>query len=206
MSPREIAEDLDYVRTLAEEGRHAPLLGGPFLVFWGLLNGIAYGLHWGLVSDFIVPNPTWHFGALWASYGVCAGVGSSLISVRVKDLPGQSSLGNRVERTAWLGAGLGIMAVVIGAIGHMVISGDTLAVDMAPPAVFALYGSALMITGIVAKEQWLGRFAVLSYGIAIVLGLYLSAPWFYLLASLGSVVVLLTPGLMLLRKLPSTTV
>lgn len=206
MSPREIAEDLDYVRTLAVEGRHAPLLGGPFLVFWGVLNGIAYGLHWALVSHFIVAHPTWHFPLLWATYGVCAAVGSSLIGGSIKNLPGRSSLGNQVERVAWSGAGLGIMAVIAGAIGHMIIGGDRLAVDIGPPAVFALYGSALMVTGIVAKEQWLGRFAVLAYGISIILGLYLSAPWFYLLASFGSVAVLLTPGFMLLRKQPATTV
>lgn len=206
MSPRELAEDLDFVRTLAEEGRHAPLLGGSFLMFWGTLNGLAYGLHWALVSDLIVADPDWHFAALWTSYGVIAAFGSSLLAARSRRLPGASSLGNRVESAAWRGAGLGIMAVVVGAIGHMIFARDTLAVDVAPPAVFALYGAALMITAIVSREQWLGRFAVLSYLIAIVLGVFLSASWFYLLASVGSVVVLLAPGFVLLRKEPQVTV
>ncbi|MBL8559657.1 MAG: hypothetical protein JNM47_13095 [Hyphomonadaceae bacterium] len=206
MSPREIAEDLDYVRTLAEEGRHAPLLGGSFLMFWGALNAVAWSLHWGLVNELIVANPQWHFGALWGSYGVVAGFGSALLSNRIKSKPGMSSLGNRVERAAWAGSGIGTGAIVIGAILHMAVSRDTTSPDVIVPAAFALYGGALMVTSIVTQEKWLGGFAFLSFGLSVVLGAFLSAPWFYLAGAAGSVATLLVPGIALLRKEPSTTV
>lgn len=206
MSPREIAEDLNYVRTLAEEGRHAPLLGGSFLMFWGVLNAIAWATHWGLVNEHLVADPSWHFGALWGSYGLCAGVGSVLLSNRIKDKPGTSSIGNRMERAAWAGAGIGTGAVVIGAIMHMAISGDRTAPDVIVPAAFALYGGALMVTSIVSQEKWLGRFAFLSFALSAVLGAFLSAHWFYLAGAAGSIATLLVPGIALLRKEPSTTV
>ncbi|KAF0175925.1 MAG: hypothetical protein IV086_01425 [Hyphomonadaceae bacterium] len=206
MSPREIAEDLDYVRTLAEEGRQAPLLGGSFLMFWGLLNAIAWALQWGLVNKLLTPNPGWHFAALWISYGVAAGIGSSMLGARVRALPGRSSLGNRVEGAVWAGAGIGTGAVVVGAIGHMMLGGGSTAPDVIVPAAYALYGCALMVTSIVSKEKWLGWFAGASFAAAAILGLFLSEHWFYLAGAVGSLTTLLTPGIVLLRKEPSTTV
>ncbi|MDZ4776748.1 MAG: hypothetical protein SGJ23_08185 [Alphaproteobacteria bacterium] len=206
MSPREIAEDLNYVRTLAEEGRHAPLLGGSFLMFWGVLNAVAWAVQWGLVNQYLVTDPSWHFGALWAGYGVIAGVGSVLLGNRIKEKPGTSSLGNRMERAAWAGAGIGTGAVVIGAIGHMAFSGDRTAPDVIVPAAFALYGGALMVTSIVTQEKWLGGFALVSFGLSAALGVFLSESWFYLAGAAGSIVTLLVPGIALLRKEPSTTV
>lgn len=50
MTKDELAQDLAYVRTLAEEGRHAPLIGGPFLVLSGLLLSVAYTLQWMLLQ------------------------------------------------------------------------------------------------------------------------------------------------------------
>lgn len=206
MSPRELAEDLDYVRTLAEEGRHAPLLGGSFLMFWGTLNALAWGAQWALLNGFLTPNPTWHFMALWTTYGVIAGVGSSLLSSRIRALPGMSSLSNRVERAAWAGAGIGTGAVVVGAIGHTFATREFTSPDVIMPAAFALYGAALLVTSIVTQEKWLGGFAALAFLVSVALGVFLSAPWFYLAGAIASLVVLLTPGVMLLRKEPSTTV
>lgn len=206
MSPRELAEDLDFVRTLAEEGRHAPLLGGSFLMFWGVLNALAWGAQWALLSGFITAEPTWHFGALWSVYGIIAGIGSSMLGSRIKALPGQSSLGNRVERAAWAGAGVGTGAIVLGAIGHMAVSRDFTSPDVIMPAAYALYGAALLVTSIVTQEKWLATFAGLSFAVSVVLGVFMSAPWFYLFGAVASLIVLLTPGVMMLRKEPQTTV
>lgn len=206
MSPRELAEDLDFVRTLAEEGRHAPLLGGSFLMFWGTLNALAWGAQWALLSGLVVPNPSWHFMVVWSAYGVIAGVGSSLLSSRVRALPGMSSLSNRIERAAWAGAGIGTGAVVIGAIGHGILARDMTAPDVIMPAAYALYGAALLVTSIVTQEKWLGVFAALSFIVSVALGVFMSAPWFYLAGAVASLVVLLAPGVMMLRKEPQTTV
>lgn len=206
MSPTDLAEDLAYVRTIAEEGRHAPLLGGSYLVFWGLLDGIAWIVQWLLLHDLLVVDPSWHFAVLWAAYGVLAGVGMAVLGARVRELPGRSSLGNRVESAAWTGAGWGIGAVAFGAIGHMILTGNTLAVDVIVPAAFALFGAALMVTGIVSRERWLAAYAALSYSLAFLLSLFLREDWLYLAGAAGAFIVLLVPGLMLLRKEPSTTV
>ena len=206
MSPRDLAEDLAYVRTIAEEGRHAPLLGGSFLVFWGVLNAAAWAVQWGLVTERLMANPTWHFAALWAAYGVIAGVGMSLLFARERDLPGRSSIPNKVGGTVWTAVGLAITAISVGAIGRMILTGDTQSVDVIVPAAFALYGAALLTTAMVSQLVWLRVYAVMALVTAIILGLYLGKDWFYLAASGASLGVLLLPGLVLLRKEPSTTV
>jgi hypothetical protein len=206
MSPRDLADDLAYVRTIAEEGRQAPLLGGSFFIFWGVLNAVAWSAQWALLHGLLFQNPTWHFAVLWAGYGVIAGIGMAALGGRVRTLPGRSSVGNRVEAAAWTGAGIGIGATALGAIGRMAMTGDTLAVDVIAPAAFVLFGAALMITGMISKERWLSAYATLSYCLGLLFWLFLSADWFYLAAAGGATVTLLAPGLILLRKEPSTTV
>ncbi len=51
MTRDEMLADLAYARTLAEEGRNAPLLGGAYLLFWGALNSIAFFAHWAVIED-----------------------------------------------------------------------------------------------------------------------------------------------------------
>lgn len=206
MSPKDLADDLAYVRTIAEEGRQAPLLGGSYLAFWGALNAIAWSGQWALLHDIIVPDPTWHFAVLWAGYGILAGLGMAMLGSRVRGMPGRSSVGNRVEAAAWAGAGTGIGAIALGAIGRMIMNGDELAPDVIAPAAFVLFGAALMITAMISKERWLASFAAMSYCLAVLLGIFLSADWFYLAGAGGAAVTLLVPGLILLRKEPTTTV
>jgi hypothetical protein len=52
MTRDEMLADLAYARTLAEEGRHAPLLGGAYLVFWGLLNAAAFAAQFAIIQAF----------------------------------------------------------------------------------------------------------------------------------------------------------
>ncbi len=206
MSPRDMVDDLAYVRTIAEEGRQAPLLGGSFLMFWGVLNAVAWALHWGLVTERLLPNPNWEFAALWTVYGAVAGIGMSLLGARTRHLPGRSSMANKVEGLVWMAAGLGIGAIAMGAIGRMILTADTRSVDVIPAAAFALYGTALLTTAMVSQQVWLRGFAVMAYITAVILGIYLSADWLYLAGSGAALGVLLVPGLILLRKEPATTV
>jgi len=50
MTRDQAAEDLAYVRTVAEEGQQAPLIGGVYLVLFGVLLSVGYVLHWSLLS------------------------------------------------------------------------------------------------------------------------------------------------------------
>ena len=206
MTREELVQDLSYVRAMAEEGRHAPLLGGSYLLFWGLLNASAYVSHWLLLNDIIPRGTGVGFAIVWASYGILAGIGSGVLGARVRTKPGQSAIGVRAESAIWRGAGAGMGLVALGCIARMVIAEDPLAVNAIMGPVFALVGTALLATSLMSGQKWLGVFAFLSYATCIALCAFANEVWAYLLAASASIAVLALPGLVLLRREPSAVV
>ena len=207
MTRDELAQDLSYVRALAEEGRHAPLLGGSFLVFWGVLNMAAYGVQWSLLTGLLPGAESGaSFGLLWGAYGLIAGIGSAILSQRVRGKPGLSAIGVRAEGAIWLGVSLAIGAVAIGAIARLFLDHDVNAPNAIMGAAFALFGAALTATAMLSGQKWLWPFALLAYLVAATLCAFANAPWAYLLASAASVIVLAIPGALLLRHEPSAIV
>lgn len=205
MTREELAQDLSYVRDLAEAGRHAPLLGGSFLTFWGVLNLIAYTTHWSMLQGFI-PGAGPGFGVLWATYGVIAGFGMWILGGRLREKPGRSSIGVRAERAIWSGIGFALFAVIIGCLGRMIFQAKSDAPNMIMGAAFALFGAALTAISRMAREKWLFAFALISYATGLLLLIYANEPWAYLASAAASAIVLITPGVILLKREPSTLV
>ena len=73
-------------------------------------------------------------------------------------------------------------------------------------AAFALYGAALFGTAKLSQQSWLAGFAWLSFAVAFTLCLFANQSWAYLNAAVGSLLVLLAPGLVLLRREPASVV
>ena len=48
---KNLASEIAYVKTLAEEGRNAPLIGGVFYLIWGVTLAIACFLTWLRATD-----------------------------------------------------------------------------------------------------------------------------------------------------------
>lgn len=203
MTREEILQDLAYARSLAEEGRHAPLLGGSYFVFWGLLNALTFTAHWAVLTGRLPHLHGAAFPAVWISYGVIAGVGMALLKRRARGKPGQTSIGVRAEGAMWQGAALALMAIVLGSIGRLLTDSDPMAPNAIFGAAFALYGAALYGTARLSQHTWLKAFAWLSLAVAASLCLFANQSWAYLNAAAGSLAVLLVPGLMLLRREPS---
>jgi hypothetical protein len=199
----ELLQDLAYARTLAEEGRQAPLIGGGFLVLFGVLLTIAYSAQWAVLASFI---PSIAIGFIWMGFGLFALLGSFMLSARVRSLPGGASLANKADRSVWQGVAISIMAVVAGVILRGIVSNDMAAANAIMAAGFGMYGIALFTTGCVSSETWLRTFAWIAWGVSVGLWYFLNDAWAYLLAAGASVVVLIIPGVILLRREPSTTV
>ena len=64
-----IQDDIAYMRALAHEGRHAPLLAGPMLVTAGLVFGTANLGQWAIQADVLDVSP-WAQLGLWIGAGV----------------------------------------------------------------------------------------------------------------------------------------
>lgn len=206
MTRDELASDLAYVRAMAEEGRHAPLLGGSHFLFWGALNATAYVLHWGVLEGVVPLGDGATFAFLWSGYGIIAAIGMMALGARYRDKPGRSSLGVRAEGAIWNGVGIAIGIVAIGCIGRMVLEGDNQAPNGIMAPVLALFGAALTATGIMARERWLLLFAAVGYAAALLLGVFANAAWAYPVAAAANIVVLAIPGITLLRREPASIV
>lgn len=205
MTREEILSDLAYAKAIAEEGRQAPLIGGRYLVFFGLLLALTYVTHWA-ISTGVVAAPDYALGLVWACFGVAAGVGSSLVYRRIRGLPGATALGNRIDRAVWFAATMAIFAAVIGCLVGGALRGDPRMADAIMPTVFGIYGLALMTTATVAEKSWLKFFAFGAFCVAAVLWIVLAQPWSYLLGATAALVVLVTPGVIMIRGEPSTIV
>jgi hypothetical protein len=202
----ELLQDLAYARTLAEEGRHAPLLGGAYLIFWGVLNAVAFTAHWAVLEGRLPLANGAAFAAVWIGYGIIAGIGMFLLSQRIRQKPGLTTIGVRAESAMWRGAALALAAVAIGSILRMMAESDPSAPNAIFGAAFALYGAALFGTAKLSQQNWLAAFAWLSFAVAGTLCVFANQNWAYLNAAVGSLLVLLAPGIVLLRREPSSVV
>jgi hypothetical protein len=206
MTRDEMLADIAYARTLAEEGRHAPLLGGAYLVFWGALNAIAFAVQFGIFQGLVPFMDGASFGVLWIGYGVVSTIGMILLRMRSRTKPGLTAIGTRAERALWTGAAIAVMAVVIGSIVRMIVTNDPTAPNAILGAAFALYGAALFGTASLSEQTWLRGFGWLSVAVAASVCMFANQNWVYVIASIGSLLALVWPGVILLRREPSAVV
>lgn len=204
MTRDELLQDLAYARTLAEEGRQTPLIGGAYLVLFGVLLAIAYAAQYVILTNPSVERA--YAGALWAGFGVCAGLGMVALRGRTKSLPGAASVGNRADRAVWNGVAIAIIVVVIAIILRAAVTEDFASTDVIMAAGFGLYGVALYATGGISGHMWLRAFAWLSWGVSGTLWFFMNSPWTYIFAAIGAVLVLIVPGVRLMRAEPAKVV
>lgn len=203
MTREELLQDLAYARTLAEEGRQAPLIGGGYLILFGVLLTIAYCTQYAVLAGSL---PTYIIGFTWMSFGVLAGVGCFLLSSRVRQLPGGSSVANQADRSVWNGVAIAIICVVIGCIARGITTNDFTAPNAIMAAGFGMYGIALYTTASMSAEKWLRAFAWIAWLTSIALWYFIDQGWAYLIAAGAAVVVLIVPGAMLIRREPRAVV
>lgn len=205
MTREEMLADLAYARTLAEEGRHAPLLGGAHLMFWGVLNTAAFIAHWAVLTGAIAVGPL-GFPYVWGAYGVVAFIGMALLRMRTRTKPGLTTIGARAEHAIWTGVAAALIAVVLGSIGRLIVAQEPTAPNAILGAAFGLYGAALIAVSALAAQKWMRLFGFVSVGVAGVVCLFANEPFAYLIAAGGSVLVLIAPGVVLLKNEPSAIV
>ena len=195
------AQDVEYVRRLAESGAHAPLLGGRYMAWWGLLLTITYVVHHLALNGRIGDGST-IFAYIWFGFGGLGTLGQFLLLRGASPKPGQGSAGNRASRTIWVTAAAAILSMVIGSAIAARTGAGPRTFDWTVPVAFAVYACALIVSGTLARSQ-VTRAAGL--GALIMVGLFTAiilSPDRYLFAAAGVALTVLLPGLLLLRAEP----
>ena len=194
-------EDLRYVRQLAESGAHAPLLGGRFMAWWGLLLAAAYVAHHLALSGRIGDGSRIYL-LIWSAFGLLGLGGQLLLGRSMPAKSGAGSAGNRASRVAWCAGAMAVAAMVGGATAAATRGSGPAAFDGIVPVAFAVYACALLVTGALARSRITlaaGAGAIVMVGLFTALIL---SPDRYLLAAAGVALTVLAPGLLLLRAEP----
>lgn len=206
----DMADELAYVRSLAEEGRNAPLVGGVIYVIWGALIGSAalfqYANTVGLISlEGAIGWAPW-FGAF-----VLGWVLSFLAGRRTSAKPGARTIGNRTAAAAWFAVGLfasGFWITLFLVHDRYAAIGvpDYFLFSLMFPIAFGLYGVAFFASATAARLDWLRWIALAAWAFSFATLFLLDNAIQMLVAGVGTFVCALLPGLILMRREPSDIV
>ncbi len=202
---KSLKDDISYMKTLADEGASGPLLGGSILVAAGLVFGIASLGEWANSAGIIALSGIQHL-YLWGTAGVVFAIALIVLIRRQKGRPGVMSPANRAFGTAWMGVGLSIfaMAVALSLLGYKTQA--ELPALVFPSLIFALYGAGWAVSAAMSGQKWLWWPAYGSWLMAPVLAWFVGDASMYLIYAIGLFGLALLPGIVLMRREPSTTV
>lgn len=203
-----LADDLSYIRDLAEAGQNAPLLGGRFLAMWGGLVTLGYGGHF-LFASGITDFGLGHMSYLawWFALGVIGAIGQWLLVSRLGDKPGQASAGNRIQGVLWTTAGAFLGVYFSALIIRMLTTGTgTEGFYWSVPMVLGLYGIGQYVTGAISGQRAL-KFAGIAAFAGVLAATFLTGTEYIWLVGAGSVfLAVCVPGIWMMRAEPSETV
>ncbi len=203
---RDIAKDLEYMRTLAEEGTQAPLLGGRFSLMWGTLVAFACLAEWLILSHRVSWGPD-KIGLIWLAIGVFGGALSVILARSMRGKPGFGSIGNRTSKTVWSVGGFAIfvyvMAMVAAAVMGKAVASDF---DTIMPMAFCVYGIAYFTSGNLSGNGAMKAVAALAFLAALATGALMHQPVAYLAAAIFVVLTAVLPGAWLMRQEPAALV
>ena len=195
-----LSEDVNYIRTLAEEGRNAPQIGGRILAWWSGLTAIAYTIQWAALSDRL---PAFNLNYMWLGYIALGLAGMALLQRGLSTKPGARALPNRVSRAVWMSAGIGIGAYVVGVVAAVNLGAALIVFNTIAPAVLAIYGVALLTVASLANDQ-LSRIAGICALVfaAAAMALVTSAES-YLVAAIGILLSATAPAIVQIAREPT---
>lgn len=200
-----VREDIAYIRAMAEEGRHAPLLSGPIMVAAAVIFGGASVAQWAIQSGVLDVTP-WAQLWVWVGAGGLFAVALSVLIGRAKRKPGFGSAGNTAVGVAWSGVGFAIFSIWLSMMAIGLTTGDWGPMRLMPSVVFAAYGTAWLVAAAMSGLKWMNLVALLSYAGAVAMGLVSLQPVGYLVFAALLVFVALLPGLALMRQEPAEVI
>ena len=193
-------DDIAYVRRLAESGAMAPLVGGRFMAWWGLLIVIGWTAQH-LALNGAIGDGGAIYGIIWGSFAIAGLLGQLLLARTMPGKPGAGSAGNRASRIVWSAGAMAILSMVVG-VAFLAQRTGYGVFDWIVPVAFAVYACALIVTGALAGERIA---TVAGYGAVLMVGLFTAFmldPNRYLIAAAGAAATVLLPGVLLTLREP----
>ena len=199
-------DDIARLRSIAEEGRVQPLMGGRETILWGSLVIVALLLQWAITAR-ALPLPPMAIAAVWFGVMLIGTIASRLPAIRGGGSAPANDLGNRIEGAGWSmgGSFLAVLGICVFALSlyHLQTAGDPqffLLFTLMPPAAFGVYGIALRATSEAAAMPALKPYAGLSLVMVAATVLLAGTMWQFPVAAAGIFLVAILPGRIMLAR------
>jgi hypothetical protein len=196
-----VREDIAFMRSLAEEGRDGPVLGGSFLVATGVIYAAACAAQWLVLNRLPEAGAgRWMTGIIEAAVLVhvaCMVVlGMRLRRRRV----GTIDRTNRVFAWVWNSVGIAVFACLASFFLTARLAHTPEVFAGWPTVLMALYGVGWTTTAAATRKPWTWGVAILSYLFAVVAGAFAGNANLLLVFALALLLLLAAPGAILIKQ------
>jgi preprotein translocase subunit SecG len=191
-----LQSDIDYMKSLAEDGARGPMKNGAILFWAGLLYAGASVAEYGVAIN-VLPQTTAVQMGIWFGASLLFAILATLSSRgRAKSCNASS----RAYNSAWsaVGIGIGVLIVSLFLLARQVQ--DVQAVTyMIAPVILVLYGMGWWVSAMMSGQGWLKAVSIGCFIGAPVMALMAGRPE-QLLAYAGALILFATvPGLIIMR-------
>ncbi len=154
MTKPSLADDVDYLRELAESGATGAPSGGKYFLVWAVVVTVGLILTYAAVTKSLPLAPD-QLNYVWAAVLAAGWVASFLMGSTDGARPESARFANRLTSAMWIAAGIGLTAVWAG----LALSGVASQALMMPIAA-AVSGVATVASAIIFRIRWLYVIAV----------------------------------------------
>lgn len=197
-----LQEDIAFLKSLAEEGRAQPVLGGSIMVMAGVVFGAASIGHWAMATGLIQITTGWAYALLWL--GATAVFMAGLAAMRSKLGGGLRTNNAKASGVAWAAVGWTIFSLA----GAMAMvswrANSTAPLLMFPSIILALYGLGWSVAAAMSRKRWIAVTAVGAYVSAVAIAYFSTSPSVFLIYAVCLVFLAIAPGIVLMRTAPKT--
>ena len=192
-----LKDDISFMRSMAEQGRRGPLLGGVFLAAAGLIYGAASFLHWGIESGHLAS--AFPISDIWIGASVLFALVWVALFLRLRSAQHTAVGASQFTfGTAWAASGAGIM-VLIGAIAIASARlSDPWMLELNALVAFAFYGVAWSVSAALAHQRWMFAVGLAAFAITLLLAFMLRTSGELLVFGFGLLLTLFAPGVKLM--------
>lgn len=208
MTSKNVIDDIDYIKSLAEGGVKAPLVGGRIGLIWGLLLSCGFFYQWAIISNVISANIAVTLIILWLGLMIIGSIGSYILGQKITRKPGSHSIGNQVDAHVWTMFTPFIISLSIGAVLYINFNPgrDGFIWSLAPVIGFAGQGFAYNISAKFSRSKVYFAAALLNYMASILCFCFFGKTQLYLIAAMGMVICVVLPSLITIRSEPKDVV
>jgi hypothetical protein len=154
MTKPSLADDVDYLRELAESGATGAPSGGKYFLVWAVVVTVGLILTYAAVTKSL-PLANDQLNYVWAAVLAAGWIASFLMGSTDGARPESARFANRLTSAMWIAAGIGLTAIWAG----LAISGVASQALMMPIAA-AVSGVATVASAIIFRIRWLYAIAV----------------------------------------------